>query len=436
VSTAVRTPSAARAFPSSSSSSRRPSLALVAAATAGAVLAAPSLARAAPGWSHWWLPHDYSTHGHGIDSLFLWTFWITTITFVLVQGTLIVFLIKYRSRRDRSKATFTHGNTRLEMAWTLAPALILAGLAVANKGIWDEYRFNPGLDDPNRAKILVVGQQFKWNIVYPGPDGELGRYLLFPKPTDLKWPDGKPHQGVDGPAQLPYAQAQKAINTYIDQENPLGKDFSDPAGADDDWQKALAREMAVPVDRPVEVQLSSKDVIHSFFLPNFRAKLDAVPGMRGRIHFTATKTSKKLEEETTRSRPVDEVIRQLESGEIRELTIRITEADKENGAEYDTRARQWLYKEKEGKKATIVRDSRALNLEVAKKLKENGVNRVTAYAPGYWEIVCEELCGQGHNTMRGQLVVLSQEEYARQFEGKTGTTAPPPSTRPSVTRAD
>jgi heme/copper-type cytochrome/quinol oxidase subunit 2 len=69
------------------------------------------------------------------------------------------------------------------------------------------------------------------------------------------------------------------------------------------------------------------------------------------------------------------------------------------------------------------------------RLKAAGVTEVRAYKPGYWDIVCEELCGQGHYTMQGRLLVLGQEDYAKQFEGKTGTTAPPPATRPSVTLA-
>src|SRR5690348_8388055 len=72
------------------------------------------------GWAKWWLPADYSEHGHAIDSLFTWIFWITMITFVLVQVTLIVFMVKYRSRKDVKKAKFTHGNARLEMCWTIA----------------------------------------------------------------------------------------------------------------------------------------------------------------------------------------------------------------------------------------------------------------------------------------------------------------------------
>src|SRR5207247_1665325 len=84
-------------------------------------------------------------------------------------------------------------------------------------GVWDRLRFNPDADRPEKATILVIGQQFKWNVVYPGKDGKLGRYLLFPKPTDARWPGGIKYANVTGPNKLPYAQAVKTINTYIDQ---------------------------------------------------------------------------------------------------------------------------------------------------------------------------------------------------------------------------
>src|SRR4051812_44206084 len=128
----------------------KPFLILIALATS-LISAAPALAAdLSPGWGAWWLPPVRSMHGDAIDSLFVVTFWITMVTFVAVELCLVVFLIKYRYRADKKKAHFTHGNTRLEMCWTLAPAVILAGLAVANKGVWDGLRFNKDGDNPDR----------------------------------------------------------------------------------------------------------------------------------------------------------------------------------------------------------------------------------------------------------------------------------------------
>src|SRR6476659_4028989 len=164
------------------------------------------------GWGDWWLPPEHSTHGAAIDSLFNWIFWITMVAFILVEAVLVVFLIKYRSRPEKRKAHFTHGNTRLEMAWTLAPAVILAVLALASKKVWDNYRYSPKGDDPGRTTVLVVGEQFKWNVIYPGPDGKLGAYLKYPRPTDARWPGGVNYQGTKGPADLQYDKAIQAIN--------------------------------------------------------------------------------------------------------------------------------------------------------------------------------------------------------------------------------
>jgi heme/copper-type cytochrome/quinol oxidase subunit 2 len=397
-----------------------------------AALFAPAAASAAEGWSHWWLPPNYSTHGGAIDALFTWTFWITMVTFVLVEATLIVFLVKYRSRPDRKKAIFTHGNTRLEMAWTLAPAVILAGLAVANKGVWDRFRFNPEGTRADKATILVIGEQFKWNVIYPGKDGKLGRYLIYPKPTDKRWPGGVKFAGVAGPADLPYAQAVTAIKTYIDQDNPLGKDMDDPDGKDDNWDKRPGREINIPHNRPVEVQLSSKDVIHSFFLPNFRVKLDAVPGLRGSFVFTATQTSAQREKETTRPASVKTLLENLDAPENQELYISIT-ADSPDAVK-DPKRDEFLYQDKTKdpkKPVTIVRHAMPLTEKRLQQLADNGIDKINVYKPGYFELVCEELCGGQHYTMRGQVVVLSSEEYNKRFEGGRSLAPAGPTTAPA-----
>jgi len=117
------------------------------AAVGGALLAAlPALADAPshtvrPGWGEWWLPYNYAKHGGAIDSMFNFIFWLTTIVLIIVQVVLVYFMIKYRHKPSLVKGKFIHGNTRLEMAWTLIPAVILAVLALASKHIWDRYRY-------------------------------------------------------------------------------------------------------------------------------------------------------------------------------------------------------------------------------------------------------------------------------------------------------
>ena len=93
-------------------------------------------------WGDWWLPTNYSAHGGAMDALFITIFWITLIALIIVQFCIVLFLIRYRHSAKRSKGHFIHGNTRVEMAWTLAPAVILAVLALASKGVWHNYRYN------------------------------------------------------------------------------------------------------------------------------------------------------------------------------------------------------------------------------------------------------------------------------------------------------
>jgi heme/copper-type cytochrome/quinol oxidase subunit 2 len=374
----------------------------------------------------WWLPTNYSEHGGSVDALFNFIFWLTTIINVAVFVVMGYFLVRYRHNPNRKKAHFTHGNPRLEMTWTIAPAIVLAFIALITKGVWERYRAQPQPGD-HPAKLMVIGQQFKWNVVYSGPDGKLGKYLVFPKPTDKEWPRDPENQpvefaGVKGPADLPFEKAMEAINAYIDQENPLGKVFNDPDGKDDNWEKTPGREITVPANRPIEITLSSKDVIHSFFLPNFRVKLDAVPGLRGMIAFKAKKTSGEREQEDKANRKpvrIEDLIAELTRPENRNVDRRIEVKEGMAGASFDNKAKQWLVKDAQGK--TIIRDGAPISVDALNALKAMGVKEVKWFKPGYFELVCEELCGSQHYTMRGTLVVLPNEEYVEQFEAKQDT---------------
>jgi cytochrome c oxidase subunit 2 len=177
-----------------------------------------------------WLPEDISTYGPQIDSLFYLIFWITTITFVLVQAALIVFLIQYRYRPGR-QATYTHGNNTLEIAWTIAPSIILVVLALLSRGVWHEIKQTL---PPSKYPVVVTAKQFNWDITYPGPDGQFD----------------------------------------------TGDD------------KTIENELNVPVNEVVELRLRSRDVIHSFFIPVMRFKQDMLPGREILQWFQATKTGR------------------------------------------------------------------------------------------------------------------------------------------------
>jgi cytochrome c oxidase subunit 2 len=236
------------------------------------------------------LPANHAATAGAIDALFNWMCWIVLAAFLVVHGALVVCLIRFSGKTAVARPSA--GNLRLELLWTAIPTVILLALALASARVWDAYRYAP--DEKDVAQILVIGQQFRWNIIYPGPDGKLGRYLKFPKPTDAAWPHApgtppQPFMGVAGPAMLPHPQALAAINAFISQpdvENQLGKDWSDPAGADDDFADAQARPLYLPAGRPVKLIVMSRDVIHDVYLPNFRVQVYAVPGMVNSVSFT------------------------------------------------------------------------------------------------------------------------------------------------------
>jgi len=177
-----------------------------------------------------WLPEDVSTFGPQIDSLFYLIYYITAVTFILVTALMVVFLVIYREKEGR-RATYTHGNTTLEIIWTIVPAAILIVLSFMSVSTWAKVKRHAPDSD---FEVGVTAKQFNWEIAYPGPDGKVG--------------------------------------------------------TDDDVK--FDNDLHVPVNKVVRVQLASRDVIHSFFLPNLRLKQDAVPGRTILVWFEATKPGK------------------------------------------------------------------------------------------------------------------------------------------------
>jgi cytochrome c oxidase subunit 2 len=179
---------------------------------------------------NWWLPENVSTFGVEIDWLFHLIYAITAITGILVFAALIAFLVIYRDRPGR-RARYTHGNTTLEIVWTIVPSLILVVLTFLSVPAWSKIKMT---QPPTDVIIQVTAKQFNWQVAYPGADGKFG--------------------------------------------------------TEDD--KKFLDEMHVPVNKPIRVILKSQDVIHSFFVPNFRIKQDAVPGREIIAWFDATKPGK------------------------------------------------------------------------------------------------------------------------------------------------
>lgn len=205
------------------------------------------------------LPHVASQHGGALDHTLGLVHWLMLVLFVGWGAFFAFVLWRFRAGRNpRADATgvTSHTSTWLEGAVAVVEAILLIGFSIP---LWADRveRFPAPADS---TVVRVVAEQFAWNVHYPGPDGQFGR-------TDV---------------------------TLIDlQANPLGLDREDPAGKDD---VTTINQLHLPVGRPALIQLSSKDVIHSFALQEMRVKQDAVPGTMVPVWFVPTVTTDEMRE--------------------------------------------------------------------------------------------------------------------------------------------
>ncbi len=200
-----------------------------------------------------------SDHGVLIDRMLYITLAITFVVFIITQICLFWFAYKYQES-DKRKAYYYPHNNKLEVIWTVVPAIALTVLV----GFGIFYWFKITGEAPKNAMIVeVTGKQFGWEFRYPGKDGVLGK---------------KYYKNID-----------------LAKNNPLGQLWDDPANHDDIW---MEQEMHLVVNKPVKLIIGAKDVIHDVGLPHFRMKMDAVPGTPTTMWFTPTKTTKQMREET------------------------------------------------------------------------------------------------------------------------------------------
>jgi cytochrome c oxidase subunit 2 len=238
------------------------------------------------------LGESASDHGDKIDNMIWITLAITGVVFFITQIALFWFAYKYQEREDRKAYYYPHNN-KLEVIWTVIPAITLTILV----GFGLYYWFQITGDAPQNAQVIeVTGKQFGWEFRYPGKDGEFGRRYF---------------KNID--------QAKG---------NPLGQIWEDPANRDDIY---VPQTVHIVVNKPVKFIINSKDVIHDFGLSQFRMKMDAVPGIPTTMWFTPKFTTREM-------------------------------------------------KEKYGQDFT-------------------------------YEISCDQMCGSGHYSMRGTIIVESQAEF-------------------------
>ena len=197
-----------------------------------------------------------SEHGVVTDNLFWITMGVTVVAFAIISIVMFVFLFKYRYKEGR-KAKFYPDNHFLELTWTIVPAIVLAVLIFTGLSAWNDIT---GKASDDAEVIEVVAQQFFWSIRYPGvKDNTLGKYNY------------------------------KLIDAY----NEFGLDLTDKNSFDD----FKAPELHLPKNKEVLLMIRAKDVLHSVFLPHFRVKMDAVPGMSTQFKFIPNKTTAEMRAE-------------------------------------------------------------------------------------------------------------------------------------------
>lgn len=200
-----------------------------------------------------------SDHGIVTDNLFWISTIVTGIVFILTHILLFWFSYRYQYKKN-AKALYYPENNKLEIYWTVIPAIVLTGLVFSGWKAWTDITDKA----PEGAEVVeIVGQQFQWTARYPGKDKQLGSF-------DFR---------------------------MIDEINSLGIDFSDKSSFDD----FIPRKIFLPVNKPVEFKIRAKDVLHSVYAPHFRLKMDAVPGMPTRFWFVPNTTTAKMREDLKNS---------------------------------------------------------------------------------------------------------------------------------------
>jgi cytochrome c oxidase subunit 2 len=207
------------------------------------------------------MPPLAATHGGQIDNLIGWIHIFMLILFVGWGGFILYAIVRFRQSRNPVadyKGVTSHRSTYLEVGVAVVEAILLIGFAIP---LWAA-RVDTMPPESEALVVQVTGEQFAWNMHYPGPDGVFGR-------TDVALLDL--------------------------QSNPLGLDREDPAAKDD---VTTVNQLYVPVNKPVIVRLRSKEVIHSFGVPEFRVKQDAIPGLTIPIWFIPTVTTAEMRKQT------------------------------------------------------------------------------------------------------------------------------------------
>jgi cytochrome c oxidase subunit 2 len=218
-------------------------------------------------WGYTELPGSASEHGEKVDTLMYANLWLCIIVFVVVNVALFFFAFKYYGKKDRKAVYFAHNN-KLEMLWTVVPAIVLAFIIIFGLKYWNEI-MAPS-EDTKAVKIELYSKQFDWTARYAGADNQFG---------------------IDD-------------YTQIDGLNSMGLDTNDTKCFDDIIVK---NEIHLPLGREIDFQFRSRDVIHSAFMPHFRAQMNCVPGQVTRFRFKPIKTTVEMRKDPSVIRNINEI---------------------------------------------------------------------------------------------------------------------------------
>jgi len=262
-----------------------------------------------------------SEHGAEVDNLMMITMVLILVVQTITQALLHYFAFKYRGKQGQ-KALYFADNNRLEFIWSVIPAIVLAGLILYGLYAWTNIMFVNQEEEKDAIVIELYAQQFKWEARYSGADDVLG----------------------------------KANVRYIEGVNNLGVDLSDPNAQDD----FTSTELHIPKGKRVIFKMRSQDVLHSAYMPHFRAQMNCVPGMVTNFSFIPSVTTAEMREKPAMIQKVAEI------NEIR-----------------------------------------------ANKSKELVANGQTALDPYTFDflLLCNKICGASHYNMQMKIVVDTPEEY-------------------------
>ncbi len=197
-----------------------------------------------------------SIHGVKLDSMFWLSMGIIMIAFVVTQILLFWYAYKFQ-HQDGKRAYFFPHNNKIEIIWTVIPAVVMAILIFNG---WKQWAAITAPAPKDSVVVEVMGKQFNWMVRYPGADEQLGN--------------------------LNYR--------LIDATNEWGFDFNDKRSLDD----LTPSDIHIPKGRPVLIKIRARDVIHGMYMPHFRAQMYAVPGMPTQFWFTPTKTTEEMRTES------------------------------------------------------------------------------------------------------------------------------------------